>query len=59
MRTLLHILTKPDDTLALEIIRLQKTDLSQSVITADLTKKNPDYKRLVENVFAADAVNVW
>jgi hypothetical protein len=59
MRILLHILTKPDDALAAEIIALQQQNKKNTVIVADLSKSQPEYKELLENIFAADAVQSW
>jgi hypothetical protein len=59
MRILLHILTRPDDALAREIITRQQSDGGNKTIVADLTKPEPDYKQLLENIFAADSVQIW
>ena len=59
MRLLLHILTRPEDLLAREILTRQADDVENKVIVADLTLPEPDYKALLENVFAADSVQVW
>lgn len=59
MRTLLHILTRPDDPLAAEILARQARQPEVRVEVVDLTLPEPDYGALVEKVFAADAVAVW
>ncbi|MGD0812684.1 MAG: hypothetical protein ABSA83_03695 [Verrucomicrobiota bacterium] len=59
MRLLLHILTRPDDALAREIITEQKRDEENQTIVADLTQAQPDYKALLENIFEADSVQTW
>jgi hypothetical protein len=59
MRLLLHILTRPDDALAREIIARQQGGGENQTVVADLTKPRPDYKELLENIFAADSVQVW
>jgi hypothetical protein len=59
MRTILHILTRPDDALAREIIAQQQTGGENRLVVEDLTKLQPDYKRLLENIFAAESVQVW
>jgi hypothetical protein len=59
MRILLHILTRPDDALMREIIVRQQQIQENKTVVADLTKAEPDYKELVENIFAADCVQVW
>ena len=59
MRLLLHILTRPDDALVREIITRQQNGGENKTVVADLTKPQPDYKVLLENIFAADSVQVW
>jgi hypothetical protein len=59
MPTLLHILTEPDDALAQEIIAKQNSNPENKIEIVDLTKPEPDYKKLLENIFAADSVQVW
>jgi len=59
MRLLLHILTRPDDALAREIIVRQQSGGENKIVVADLTKSQPDYKQLLENIFAAESVQIW
>jgi hypothetical protein len=60
MRLLLHILTRPDDALAREIItRQQKNGGENKTVEADLTQPQPDYAALLEKIFAADSVQIW
>ena len=59
MRVVLHILTRPDDTLAQEIIARQRDQSDQVVNVVDLTAAEPDYARLIQEIFAADSVAVW
>jgi len=59
MRLLLHILTRPDDSLAREIITLQQADGKNKTVVADLAQPRPDYKELLENIFAAESVQSW
>jgi len=59
MRVVLHILTRPDDAVAQEIISRQREESGQEVNVVDLTAAVPDYTRLLEEIFAADAVAVW
>jgi hypothetical protein len=59
MRLLLHILTRPDDALAQEIIVRQQSIGENKIVVANLTKPQPDYKDLLENIFAADSVQTW
>ena len=59
MRVVLHILTRPDDTLAQEIISRQREQHGQQVNVVDLNAAEPDYARLLQEIFAADSVAVW
>jgi hypothetical protein len=59
MRVVLHILTKPDDEIAREIIVRQSADPGLQVAVADLTSPAPDYVKLIEGIFAAESVAVW
>ncbi len=59
MPRLLHILTRPDDSLARELIALQQSAADNDVQVVDLTLPDPDYKALLEKIFAADSVQSW
>ena len=59
MRTLLHILTRPNDPLAAEITARQCGLPEHRVEVVDLTTGEPDYRLLLEKVFEADSVQVW
>ena len=59
MTTALHILTKADDALAVEMIARQRSEAGQTVEVVDLTVDSPDYANLLERIFAADSVAVW
>lgn len=59
MRRLLHILTTANDSLAEKIIALETQPAEHPVTIVDLTKPNPDYGKLLEEIFAADSVQVW
>jgi hypothetical protein len=59
MRTLLHIQTQPDDSLAETIRREQEKEAGQRVIVADLTTESPDYHKLLQQIFEADSIAVW
>jgi len=59
MPQLLHIITRPDDSLAQEIISRQKQDTGNQVEVVDLTAGEPDYRELARKIFAADSVEVW
>ena len=59
MRNILHILTKPDDALARQLIERQKAVAENKIEVVDLTLAEPDYKALLEKIFTADSVESW
>jgi hypothetical protein len=59
MPRVLHILTRPNDALAREVMALQKNGGGNKVEAVDLTPPSPDYKALLEKIFAADSVECW
>jgi hypothetical protein len=59
MRVVLHILTRPDDTLAQAVIARQREQQDQEVSVVDLAAAEPDYPKLLQEIFAADSVAVW
>ena len=59
MRTLLHVLTRPDDQLANKVASLQSEDPQNKIEMLDLTVKEPNYRLLLEKIFEADSVQVW
>ncbi|MDB6024614.1 MAG: hypothetical protein JWM68_837 [Verrucomicrobiales bacterium] len=59
MRTFLHILTKPEDTLANELIAKENALPEVKTEIVDLNAGEPDYKALLEKILAADSVQVW
>ena len=59
MPRVLHILTRPDDALARELIARQKSVAENEVEVVDLTVGEPDYKELAGKIFAADSVESW
>ncbi len=59
MPQLLHILTRPEDPLAQDIISRQKEISENKVEIVDVSKEAPDYKELVQKIFNADSVQVW
>jgi hypothetical protein len=59
MRCVLHILTRPDDTLGPEIIARQKSGLEVQVEVMDLRTARPDYKELLEKIFDSDSIETW
>jgi hypothetical protein len=59
MRTVLHLVTRPNDTLAAEVIALQKVTPELELRIVDLTGNEPDYAKVLEEIFRADSVEVW
>lgn len=59
MQRILHILTAPDDPLSEAIIAAHRQLPDQEVRVVDLTNREPDYGVLLEEIFAADSVQVW
>ena len=59
MRIVLHILTQLDDTLARQVIAQQRDQPDQEINVVDLTAAEPDYAKLLDEIFAADSVAVW
>lgn len=59
MPIVLHILTRPADELAAEVVRRQRARGECVVEVFDLGRDQPDYTALVERIFAADSVEAW
>lgn len=59
MRTILQLVTQPEDVLAREAAARQQALPEMQVEVVDLTRPNPDYDALVDKIFAADSVQVW
>jgi hypothetical protein len=59
MISVLHILTRKNDSLATDVIREQQAQAAIRVETFDLTEPRPDYDQLVDRLFEADSVQVW
>ncbi len=55
----LHVVVRTPDELLRELMASlrQRSDLTAEVI--DLTEETPDYRQLVERIFAHDSVVVW
>ena len=60
MRRVLHILTRPEDSLARMVIDSQ-SDTDLEVVEVPLYDAGPetDYGVLLEEIFKADSVQVW
>jgi hypothetical protein len=59
MRTILHVLTQPEDNLAAKIIEQQGMQPDCRVEVVELSALEPDYDALLDKIFAADSVAVW
>jgi hypothetical protein len=55
----LHILTKENDPLAVEVIRLQREQAAGEIVVVDLTQAPPEYAFLLQKIFDANSVEVW
>lgn len=59
MANILHIITGSDDELAQEVIARQRASSENQVVTTDLAGAEVDYRRLLEDIFKADSIQVW
>ena len=59
MRTILHLLSRPEDELTRELIARQLALTETKIEVADLNGAAPDYDDVVEKIFSADSVEVW
>lgn len=61
MKTILHILTRPEDPLADSLMATQAALPDTKVEAVRLTSGSgpENYRELVSKVFAADSVQVW
>jgi hypothetical protein len=59
MRLILHIVTRPGDALAAEVVTRQQQQTELAIRMIDLTKSQPDYDQLLNQIFEADSVQVW
>lgn len=59
MRRVLHILTRPDDALARELMARQQSAAGLQAEAFDLTVPEPDYKKLLEKIFQAESIESW
>lgn len=55
----LHILTTPPDDFVRTLLEAVQGNPELQVEIADLTGDQPDYDRLVEAIFSADAIASW
>jgi hypothetical protein len=59
MRTILHILTRPEDELTRELIECQHALPEVRVEVVTLSGDTPDYNAVVEKIFAVDSIEVF
>lgn len=59
MRTILHLVTKPQDDLTREVMANQRTLPETRVEVVDISEGAADYGAVVEAIFAADSIHVW
>ena len=56
----LHLITRPQDSLAQEVVRRHaQAEGDSQVQILDLTAGAVDYPALVEAIFASDSIQVW
>jgi hypothetical protein len=55
MADILHLLTRPDDAFAAEMMARQKA-AGHDVAAVDLTVAEPDYQDIVKKIFQADSI---
>ena len=58
MRTVLHILTRPEDELTQQLIARQRAWPETQVEVMRLDSATPDYDAVLEKVFTADSIEV-
>ena len=56
---ILHLLTRPEDSIAREVIQHQKSNPELTLLIIDLNTRDPDYSAVVTAVFDSDSVQVW
>ena len=59
MAVLLQIITQPEDHFASAVMEEEQKQSGAEVCKFDLTDSEPDYDRLLEEIFKADAIHVW
>lgn len=58
MRTILHLLTRPEDELTRLLIERERALPDTHVEVADLNQSQVDYDGVVEKIFRADSIEV-
>jgi len=59
MPLILQIVTTPNDDFANAVIDEEQKQPGAVVRKFDITGSSPDYDRLLEEIFSADAIHVW
>lgn len=59
MRQILNILTQTNRDLASSVIDSQKAETGVQVEVVDMASGEVDYDQLLDQIFAADSVQVW
>ena len=59
MGTILQIVTKPNDAFANAVIDEEQKRAGTVLREFNLTESAPDYDRLLEEIFRAEAIHVW
>ncbi len=55
----LHVVVRTPDELLQELLASLRPRSDLTVEVVDLTEGTPDYRHLVERIFASDSVVVW
>ena len=59
MRKTLIIVTKPNERLCDAVVENQLALSGHEIKIIDITEKEPDYRALLGDIFAASSVQVW
>ena len=59
MKRILHIVTRPMEPAVEQLILDQRQCPGQEVLVHRLDQGDPDYRRLLEEVFQADSIECW
>ena len=59
MKTMLHILTRPEDPALRALLEQQQGRAEFLVRMVDFTLPEPDYAGAIEEIFAAESIAVW
>ena len=59
MRRILHIVGEPGKPLPAQIINEQRAGTELEVHVFEFNAEKPDYRRLLQEIFEADSIEVW